>query len=202
MIILSKCHFCGDKINSGDKFCSRQCSSENRVIRIEVNCAFCSKLFSKKPSVKKRYCSNKCFYDHIRKPKKELLLKLEHLSKCLWCNLDFKNSPRSRKRYCSSSCVFEYNQSKSEILSCGFCSKEFKAFKSQNKKYCSKLCSQKGQVTKIEKLCGTCDNKFSTHISTNKKYCSKQCYLLKPRKIKIRQVQVKKIRISTRISKQ
>ena len=86
------------------RFCSAECRNKyfSNYKKIK-NCLFCGKEFNDRKGGKRKYCSQKCFWESLKgKPttNKEKIKKY-----CLFCGKGFEVLPsRTKKQYCSREC--------------------------------------------------------------------------------------------------
>lgn len=166
----STCINCGKEFtskNKGRKFCSHSCSAlfqgkngktyfqQEDIVRVPWNkrnnpyktCEHCGCLFFASSSSIK-YCSRKCYAEHIRKEKRGRIYLCENCGKEFYSRSGYKNNT---PKFCSQECSRQYhkaNYKKKEYhLTCKECGKEFVVGSNeQNHQFCSKECAYKNHT--------------------------------------------------------
>ncbi len=173
------CLQCGKILDSGSKFCSRECKSKSQTKRINLTCVGCGKLFSIYPYLKRKtnYCSVECYLNSTRRKRS---------TKCLVCGKDFLVKEYLVKQgyglYCSRKCQFaDYPDKINKI--CPRCDKGFKVQPSIEhfRKFCSEKCrdnSVRDYVTSICKKCGKIFELPRSDLNRGRgNFCTYRCYL-------------------------
>lgn len=138
-------------------FCSRACSSKQRVLKPKLNlndlnarkrpCIFCRKTFLPKQSSnkKQRFCTSQCFYEYRKSQAIECL--------CFQCGAKFyrKKSLVRTKMFCSKACLSKRpgpRPKKPKLFTCQYC-REVSTIANDNKrkKYCSYVCNSLARRT-------------------------------------------------------
>ena len=143
---------------------------------LEKICPICGEVFSTHDS-RKKYCSDNCSKEGIRKQSKEQNNKKKHiLTKiCPVCNKEFETTD-SKKIFCSQEC-YKTNQLEKEKKKTQTAEYKKAHIERQNR-YIAK------KNPPVEKICPICKTVFTT-ADKRKKYCSKDCNI-EAQKIRIR----------------
>lgn len=105
------------KKNKG--FCSRECMSENKIIKIKKTCPECGKIYlAQNQNERKRiFCSKKCFYEN--KKKRPLSRKQYFETKCTFCNKQlfrWRFELKRKHSFCNIGCQTNYYYNHPEEL--------------------------------------------------------------------------------------
>lgn len=173
------CIQCGKILNTGSKFCSRECKSLNQTKRITLICNGCAKQFTIWPYLKRKtnYCSVKCYLDSTRK---------KQSVKCIVCGKDFLVKEYLVKKgfggYCSRKCQ-HLTYPKQIKKFCPKCQKEFWVPPSWALKrtFCSKKCQNDSMRDYVKSVCRKCGKIFELPRSDLNRgrgnFCTYRCYL-------------------------
>lgn len=134
------------KSKNHKNYCSKSCEKELRTA-INTFCSFCKKplhrMLSRIENFKNHYCSKKCTYESLKKPKLKRI--------CVTCKKDFyihKSSlSKGSGKYCSVKCY--YPDAEKINIKCYNCNKTFEKYKKRLTAYnfCSKYCFTQKQET-------------------------------------------------------
>jgi len=164
---MNQCKEC-DKETKNKFFCCKTCASishgreKSSILRKEVKCCKCRKLFTVKPSkIKdKNYCSNKCYWSAEKACKKERIIKM-----CATCNKNFETIINSPQIYCSYECT-------RLIRECKHCKKTFTTNRhGGNQDFCNEVCHSEYKRIELNKHCLNCGKL----LYRRRNYCSKEC---------------------------
>jgi len=131
------------------------------------------KYFPFRPSVKTKFCSPRCFYEHSRSKRPT---KTCSICKKTWT----VERTTGRTRFCSREC---YNVFRNAwvVLKCQTCKKDFKSKRTTNRRFCSRKCRGATQDTKISLRCPHCRNIFqrakALRTRVKRTFCSRQCFI-------------------------
>ena len=141
------------KCRENAKYCSNKCridaqnTNKNIQIKRETRCCpKCSTNFEVKPSVKTKFCSRQCWWNH-RNAHPEIKFQTNQgdnriEKECINCGDKYKiHKYRKNANFCSVNC---HDNHRRNTIICPTCEIEFTAQKWKNKKYCSIECSGKG----------------------------------------------------------
>ena len=172
------CLQCGKTLNSGLKFCSRECKSKSQIKRIILICMGCGKQFAIWPYLKRKtnYCSVKCYLNSTRR---------KQSAKCIVCGKDFLVKEYLVKKryglYCSRKCQHEDYPEKI-IKTCPQCNKIYYVPPSwANKRtFCSKKCQDDSMRDYVKSVCKKCGKTFELPRGDLKRgrgnFCTYRCY--------------------------
>ena len=173
------CLQCGKTLNSGLKFCSRECKSKSQIKRIILICMGCGKQFAIWPYLKRKtnYCSVKCYLNSTRR---------KQSAKCIVCGNDFLVKEYLVKKgyglYCSRKCQHEdYPDRVSK--KCPQCGTVFVVPLSWSKfrKFCSEKCRDDAVRDYVSSVCKKCGKTFELPRGDLERgrgnFCTYRCYL-------------------------
>jgi very-short-patch-repair endonuclease len=173
------CIQCGRALNTGNKFCSRECKSKSQELKVDFVCKGCSKTFKNWPCMKRKanYCSIKCYWDSTR---------LKRKRKCKICGKYFiaKNSlvAKGFGIYCSRECL-HVTYPAQVIKVCPWCHKKYTVCRawSLKRNFCSKKCQDDSRRDYVTRTCKKCHKEFDLPMSDVKRgrgnFCTYHCYL-------------------------
>lgn len=131
------CAVCGTEFkptSARQKYCSTECKQGT------ASCWQCGERFIKTKGTTGRFCSSRCWYDHVE---------TTNYRECVICGDRFKSTWTEQKT-CGYVCSSEIRYKKRTYTHCAYCEKPIRADAPRTQRYCSKSCGKMGRrFTKI-----------------------------------------------------